>query len=147
MKFTKPINREVEIDGTDFVLSFSDIGIELRIKGKRKTARVAWPQVLDIAASDSGETARELFGVSAAAAPGQPQPAANTEGVAQSIALPTPEPQADGNSAETVAAARQSEDLAAANRTAETNHADEQARVHVEGQGLAASAGDAKPES
>ena len=63
MKFTKPINREVEIDGHHFIVSFDDIGIEFRLKGKRKTARVAWPQVLDIARGEDGDSARALLGI------------------------------------------------------------------------------------
>ena len=67
MQFTKPINREVEIDGHQFIVSFDITGIEFRLKGKRKTARVDWPQVLDNARGEDGSGARELLGVSAAA--------------------------------------------------------------------------------
>ncbi len=63
MRFTKPISREVDIDGNTFVVSFSDEGIEFRIKGKRRTAQVEWVRVLDIASGDQGEGAREFLGV------------------------------------------------------------------------------------
>lgn len=65
MKFTKPINREVDIDGHHFIVSFDDLGIEFRLKGKRKTARATWPQVLDIARGEDGEDARALLGLGA----------------------------------------------------------------------------------
>jgi hypothetical protein len=48
MKFTKPINREVEIRGNTFVVSMDEAGIGFRLKGKRKTAHVNWANVLDI---------------------------------------------------------------------------------------------------
>ena len=42
MKFTKPINREVDIDGNTFIVSFDQNGIDFRVKGKRKTAHTDW---------------------------------------------------------------------------------------------------------
>lgn len=63
MRFTKPISREVDIDGNTFIVSFSDEGIEFRIKGKRRTASVDWVRVLDIASGDQGEGARDFLGV------------------------------------------------------------------------------------
>jgi hypothetical protein len=48
MKFTKAINREVDIDGNTFIVSMDEAGIGFRLKGKRKTARVNWSRVLDI---------------------------------------------------------------------------------------------------
>ena len=49
MKFTKPINREVEIHGNTFIVSMDEAGIGFRLKGKRKTALVNWAAVLEIA--------------------------------------------------------------------------------------------------
>ena len=63
MKFSKPISREVEVDGNTFVVTFSDIGLEFRLKGKRRTARADWTDVLNIAKGEQGESARELLGV------------------------------------------------------------------------------------
>ncbi|HEY7913445.1 MAG TPA: hypothetical protein VIG62_16145 [Blastocatellia bacterium] len=63
MRFTKPISREVDIDGNTFIVSFSDEGIDFRIKGKRRTARADWIGVLDIARGDQGESARDFLGV------------------------------------------------------------------------------------
>jgi hypothetical protein len=63
MRFTKPISREVDIDGNTFIVSFSDEGIDFRIKGKRRTARADWVGVLDIARGDQGESARDFLGV------------------------------------------------------------------------------------
>jgi hypothetical protein len=104
MKFTKPINREVAIDGQDFVVSFDDNQIEFRLKGKRKTARVAWSQVLDIARGEDGEDARALLGLdSSTAAPhGRQAPASqaqNEDAMARTINPPAPAPlsQPDGS--------------------------------------------------
>lgn len=66
MKFTKPITREVDIDGNTFNVTFNDTGIEFRLKGKRKTARADWTDVLNIARGEQGESARELLGISEA---------------------------------------------------------------------------------
>src|SRR5215216_1025190 len=63
MKFSKPISREVEVDGNTFVVTFSDIGLEFRLKGKRRTARVDWIEVLSIAKGEQGESAHELLGI------------------------------------------------------------------------------------
>jgi hypothetical protein len=63
MRFTKPISREVDIEGNTFIVSFSDEGIDFRIKGKRRTARADWIGVLDIARGDQGESARDFLGV------------------------------------------------------------------------------------
>jgi hypothetical protein len=69
MKFSKPINREVEIDGNTFVVSFDDNGIDFRVKGKRRTAHVDWVQALNLSRGEQGESGREFLGVGA----GQPQ--------------------------------------------------------------------------
>src|ERR1700759_4727601 len=101
MKFTKPINREVEIEGHEFVVSFGDLGIEFRLKGKRKTARVDWSQVVDIARGEDGENARALLGLSAGGAkPADDQETAraqNEDAMARTINPPTPQSQADGS--------------------------------------------------
>jgi len=65
MKFTKPINREVDIDGNTFIVSFDQNGIDFRVKGKRKTAHTDWNQVLEIAKGEDGTSAHEILGVSA----------------------------------------------------------------------------------
>jgi hypothetical protein len=64
MRFTKPINREVDIHGNTFVLTLDDTGVGFRLKGKRKTAQTDWASVLERARGESGETARELFELS-----------------------------------------------------------------------------------
>jgi protein required for attachment to host cells len=64
MKFSRPINREVDIDGNTFVVTLDEGGIAFRIKGKRKTAQVQWALVLDIAQGEQGSPAREHLGVS-----------------------------------------------------------------------------------
>lgn len=102
MKFSKPINREVEIDGQDFIVSFDDFGIELRLKGKRKTARVEWAQVLDIARGEDGADARTLLGLDAStsARGSRPQPASmapHEDAMARTINPPAPQSQPDGN--------------------------------------------------
>jgi hypothetical protein len=102
MKFTKPINREVEIDGHDFIVSFDDSGIEFRLKGKRKTARVEWAQVLDLARGEDGADARTMLGLSATASArgSRQQPAfmaQHEDAMARTINPPAPQPQPDGN--------------------------------------------------
>jgi hypothetical protein len=98
MKFSKPINREVEIDGHHFIVSFDDTSIEFRLKGKRKTARVEWSQVLDIARGEDGEDARALLGLGAStsAQTGRQEPARmaqNEDAMARTINPPAPAPQ------------------------------------------------------
>ncbi len=65
MKFTKPINRELDIDGNTFIVSFDQNGIDFRVKGKRKTAHTDWNSVLEIAKGEDGTSAHEVLGVSA----------------------------------------------------------------------------------
>ena len=65
MKFTKPINRELDIDGNTFIVSFDQNGIDFRVKGKRKTAHTDWNQVLEIAKGEDGTSAHEILGVKA----------------------------------------------------------------------------------
>lgn len=64
MKFTKPISREVDIDGNTFIVSFDQNGIDFRVKGKRKIAHTDWNKVLEIAKGEDGTSAHELLGVS-----------------------------------------------------------------------------------
>ncbi|MGA9773146.1 MAG: hypothetical protein WBV94_29215 [Blastocatellia bacterium] len=71
MKFTKPISREVDIDGNTFIVSFDQNGIDFRVKGKRKTAHTDWNGVLEIARGEDGTSAHEIFGVSASRPTGQ----------------------------------------------------------------------------
>jgi len=68
MKFTKPISREVDIDGNTFIVSFDQNGIDFRVKGKRKTAHTDWNRVLEIAKGEGGESAHELLGISSSQA-------------------------------------------------------------------------------
>jgi len=49
MRFTKAINREIDVGGNTYIVSMDEAGIGFRLKGKRKTARVNWARVLDIA--------------------------------------------------------------------------------------------------
>lgn len=115
MKFTKPINREVEIDGQHFIVSFDDISIEFRLKGKRKTARVAWSHVLDIARGEDGEDARALLGLGAStSAPHSRQAPAsmaqNEDAMARTINPPAPLSQPDGSAQAPPATATSSTD-------------------------------------
>jgi hypothetical protein len=100
MKFSKPINREVEIDGQDFIVSFDDSGIELRLKGKRKTARVDWAEVLDSARGEDGADARTMLGLKASPRGSRSQPAfmaQHEDAMARTINPPAPQSQPDGN--------------------------------------------------
>jgi hypothetical protein len=138
MKFSKPINREVEIDGQDFIVAFDDSGIELRLKGKRKTARVEWAQVLDIARGEDGSDARAMLGLSASAQGrgGRQQPAfmaQHEDAMARTINPPAPQPQPDGSTQPP------STDASSQNEpSTESNSADK---------GRAVSAGEIGPES
>ena len=69
MKFSKPINREIDIEGITFIVSFDDNGIDFRVKGKRRTAHADWTQVLNIAGGEQSASGREFLGVGA----GQPE--------------------------------------------------------------------------
>jgi protein required for attachment to host cells len=64
MKFSKPINREIDIDGNTFIVSFDNNGIDFRVKGKRKTAHVNWNRVLEIAEGEDGSSASQVLGIS-----------------------------------------------------------------------------------
>jgi hypothetical protein len=138
MKFSKPINREVEIDGHHFIVSFDDTSIEFRLKGKRKTARVEWSQVIDIARGEDGEDARALLGLGAStSAPNSGQAPArmaqNEDAMARTINPPAPQSQPDGSaqappSTATSSPNESSEDApSAAGET--TDHSDEQGRA------------------
>lgn len=63
MKFSKPINREIDIDGDTFIVSFDGGGIDFRLKGKRRTAHADWIQVFNIAQGEQGANARDFLGV------------------------------------------------------------------------------------
>ena len=56
MKFNKPINREIEVDGNTYVVTMDESGISFRLKGKRKSSRAEWPAILFIARSESVES-------------------------------------------------------------------------------------------
>jgi hypothetical protein len=55
MKFNKPINREVEIDRNNFVVTMDESGVTFRVKGKRKSLRAEWPAILYIARAEGTE--------------------------------------------------------------------------------------------
>ena len=148
MKFSKPINREVEIDGHHFIVSFDDTSIEFRLKGKRKTARVTWPQVLDIARGDDGEDARALLGLGAStsAQTSKQEPARmaqNEDAMARTINPPAPQSQADGS-----AQAPPSTITPSPNESSEdTPSATGQSTDRGDEQGRSVTAGDNGPES
>ena len=138
MKFSKPINREVEIDGQDFIVSFDDSGIELRLKGKRKTARVEWAQVLDSARGEDGADARTMLGLSGSASErgSRQQPAfmaQHEDAMARTINPPAPQSQPDGNTQPP------STDVSSLNESSTESHSGDKGR--------AVSAGEIGPES
>lgn len=53
MKFTKPINRDVDINDQTYVVTLDESGLTFRIKGKRKSTQVGWTEVLAIAGESS----------------------------------------------------------------------------------------------
>jgi hypothetical protein len=65
MKFTRPINREVDIDGNVFVVTLDENGVTFRLKGKRRSAQASWSRVLDVAEAE-GKSARAFLGLSEA---------------------------------------------------------------------------------
>jgi hypothetical protein len=62
MKFNKPINRDIEIGDSTFVVTMDDTGVSFRVKGKRKSLRADWPAVLFIARGDAADVARPEHG-------------------------------------------------------------------------------------
>jgi hypothetical protein len=47
MKFTKALNREIEIGGTRLALTLGDAGVSVRVVGTRKPPwEISWPQVM-----------------------------------------------------------------------------------------------------
>lgn len=62
MRFTKPISREVDIDGNTYIVTLDETGVDFRVKGKRKSSRVEWARVLEIAGPEQSATAREQSG-------------------------------------------------------------------------------------
>jgi hypothetical protein len=128
MKFSKPINREVEIDGQDFIVSFDDSGIELRLKGKRKTARVEWAQVLDIARGEDGADARTLLGLDASTSARGSHPqsafmAPHEDAMARTINPPAPQAQPDGNTQPPSTAASSLDESATEDRSSDKGRA------------------------
>ena len=73
MKFSRPINREVEINGNTFVVTVEETGVSFRLKGKRKTASVEWTRVLEIARGEQGERASEFLGFAESQRGDQPE--------------------------------------------------------------------------
>jgi hypothetical protein len=71
MKFTRPINREVEINDNTFIVSMDESGIGFRLKGKRRVARLDWNEALEMARGEEGASAREFLGFAGSG----PQPA------------------------------------------------------------------------
>jgi hypothetical protein len=63
MKFTRPINREVEIAGNTFIVSMDESGIGFRLKGKRRVARLDWNEAFEIARGEQGASARDFLGL------------------------------------------------------------------------------------
>lgn len=68
MKFTKPISREVDIDGNTYVITLDEAGVDFRVKGKRKSSRVEWARVLEIAGPEQSQSSS---GEQSKAAPAQ----------------------------------------------------------------------------
>lgn len=63
MKFTKPINRDVDINDQTYVVTLDESGITFRVKGKRKSTQVAWTDVLAIAGeATQGSSQQESSG-------------------------------------------------------------------------------------
>ncbi|HYP26604.1 MAG TPA: hypothetical protein VE262_07795 [Blastocatellia bacterium] len=56
MRFTKPISREVDIDGNTYVVTLDETGADFRVKGKRKSSRVEWARVLEIAGPEQSQS-------------------------------------------------------------------------------------------
>ena len=148
MKFSKPINREVEIDGKHFIVSFDDTGIEFRLKGKRKTARVEWAYVLDIARGEDGEDARALLGLDRApsASRGGQEPSRmgqNEDALARTINPPAPAPQSQPDGSAQAPPSTASTDRA----SGDASSSDSDAAGGVGQMGRVVSAGDIGPES
>jgi len=59
MKFTKPISREVDIDGNTYIVTLDETGADFRVKGKRKSSRVEWSRILEVAGPEQSAPARE----------------------------------------------------------------------------------------
>jgi len=102
MRFSKPISREVDIDGNTFVLTFSDLGIEFRLKGKRRTANANWTDVLNAARGDQGESLHEFLGIAAgASSPHETEPQTTGQSEATSKGLETVGETGTGRTGET----------------------------------------------
>jgi hypothetical protein len=145
MKFTKPINREVEIDGQNFIVAFDDSGIEFRLKGKRKTARVAWTAVLDIARGEDGEDARTLLGLGASSSASQQRPAhlaQNEDALSRSLNPPAPQSQPDGSAQAPPSTAASSANPSSPDTSSSADHTAARGE-----QGTEVTAGDFGPES
>src|SRR5205085_7837328 len=116
-----------------------------RLKGKRKTARVAWPQVLDMARGEDGADARALLGL-AASSHTQQRPARlahNEDALARTLNPPAPQSQPDGSAQAPPEMATSSSDQSSPGTLSPT---EETASRNAE-QGRAVSAGEIGPES
>ena len=133
MRFSKPINREIDIDGNTFIVSFDDNGIDFRLKGKRRTAHVDWTQVFNMAQGEQGTKAREFLGVGSGQSQQQDGEADRTEQIF--------EPQMSGEARPHTMAAQ-----AQAGESRQPQE-DEAASTRSEDLGRAVSAGDVGPES
>jgi len=144
MKFSKPINREVDIEGITFVVSFDDNGIDFRVKGKRRTAHADWTQVLNITEGEQGANGRAFLGVEAGL-PQQQQWVApeRLEQIFDPQAADTSQPQA------TAAQATAAQATGAQAQASETNQSQEAQSTGTtkDELGRAVSAGETGPES
>jgi len=100
MKFSRPINREVDIDGNTFIVTVEETGVGFRLKGKRKTARVEWSRVLEIAQGEQGERASEFLGFAESQKSDQPETAGREQSQERMEQIFEPETTGDENQAD-----------------------------------------------
>jgi hypothetical protein len=132
MKFSRPISREIDIDGNAFVVSFDDNGIDFRLKGKRRTAHADWAEVFNIAQGEQGANARDFLGIEAGQS--QQQEGDETERMEQIF-----EPQVTG--------AAQPQSTGAQAQSSEADPPTEPESTSREELGRAVTAGEVGPES
>jgi hypothetical protein len=133
MKFSKPINREIDIEGNTFIVSFDNNGIDFRLKGKRRTAHVEWIEVFNIAQGEQGANAREFLDVGRASQQQGAGDAQRMEHVFEPQATAGSQPQSTAAQGQASGAAQSME-----NETTSTTNEDI---------GRAVSAGETGPES
>jgi len=139
MKFSKPISREVDIDGNTFIVSFDDNGIDFRVKGKRKTAHVDWTRVLEIAEGEDGARALEFLGLSAS---GSDQQSSNEPERQEQIFAPQTTGTETGNPQSQESGGNQAEASQGTRPQSSEDDADSQEEL-----GRAVTAGEVGPES